>query len=334
LNLTLSVAGKTDIGLVRSGNEDTLALDHDNNLFVVCDGMGGHKAGEVASREACDIIRYSFSEMSGRLADDPVLAIPAEFPPRGALLVQSIRMANRSVYKMSRTHEDFSGMGTTVAAVAFEDDLICVAHVGDSRVYRLSPNELTPLTTDHSWVNELQQSGQFSESEAAKLVNRNVITRALGINEKVEVDFRAMRVEAGAMYVLCSDGLCGYAADDEIFAVAKPCGTDVNKIVDNLIQLANDRGGQDNVTVVAIRVESVEGGGNAPEVTPVTVGGESDEALLRENEILGAIRQAEDTVQMSGPPGGATSRKFPLALIFILFVIIAAVIIYLTAFPE
>ncbi len=199
MNLTLSVAGRTDIGLVRSGNEDALALDHDNNLFVVCDGMGGHKAGEVASREACDIIRFSFSEMAETLMQDKVLEIPADFPPRGALLVQSIRLANRSVYKMSRTHSDFSGMGTTVVAVAFEDDLICVAHVGDSRVYRLSPTELTPLTTDHSWITELQQSGQFSESEAAKMVNRNVITRALGINEKVEVDFRAMRIEPGAI---------------------------------------------------------------------------------------------------------------------------------------
>ncbi|UCD17552.1 MAG: Stp1/IreP family PP2C-type Ser/Thr phosphatase [Candidatus Zixiibacteriota bacterium] len=329
MNLSLTVSGKTDIGLVRSGNEDSLTLDFDNNLFVVCDGMGGHKAGEVASSEACDIIRFCFSDLADMLANDLQLIIPVDFPSRGLLLVQAIRLANRSVYKRSRSHSDYAGMGTTVAAVAFEDDLICIAHVGDSRVYRLTPTELIPLTTDHSWISELQQSGQFSEAEAAQIINRNVITRALGINEKVEVDFRAQRVEEGSVYILCSDGLCGYAADEEIFSVASGCDEDIHRIVNDLVQLANDRGGQDNVTVVAVRVDKIESEKKLPEVKPVTVSGESDDALQRENEILATVKKPEVISVPPASPVAYPSQRFPLVLIFAAFIIIAALIVYL-----
>ncbi len=330
MNLKLSVAGKTDVGLVREQNEDYLVLDYDNNMFVICDGMGGHKAGEVASKEACDIIRYCFADLAETLNTDPDLAIPADLPLRGALLIKSIRLANRSVYRHSRSRSELTGMGTTVAAVAFEDDLVCVAHVGDSRVYRLRPERLQPLTTDHSWVAELQKAGKLTEIEAAQAVNRNVITRALGISEKVEVDFRADRLMPGDIFILCSDGLCGFADDDEIFSAAQNCAEDVNSIVNTLIQLANDHGGQDNVTVIAVRVDSVEGSADREGVTPVTVSVEDDATFQREIEILDTLKQPDEKDTLSPDGGKAEGKRLSLFLIFIAFIIIAAFIIYLT----
>jgi len=330
LNLKLSVAGKTDVGLVREQNEDYLALDHDNNLFVVCDGMGGHKAGEVASKEACDIIRYSFTDLADTLCADPALEIPGDLPLRGSLLIKAIRLANRSVYRHSRARSDLTGMGTTVVAVAFEDDIINIAHVGDSRVYRLRPEGLHQLTSDHSWVAELQKAGKLTESEAATAVNRNVITRALGISEKVEVDFRADHLMPGDIFILCSDGLCGFADDEEIFTAAKNCAEDIDCIVNTLVRMANDHGGQDNVTVVAVRVDSLDGKTDREEISPVTVSAADAAAYEREIEILDTIKKSVEEVALQAETHEAGRKGFSLILIFILFIIIAAFIIYLT----
>jgi len=329
LILQIAAAGNTKVGLVRSQNEDFLFLDPDNDLYVVCDGMGGHKAGEVASREACNIIHYGFTELTGTLAEDSVLGLPVGLPSRGSLLVQSIRLANRSVYRHSRSHSDFSGMGTTVVAMAFQDNRVCIAHVGDSRAYRLTETSLIPLTTDHSWISELQKNGQVSEKEASQIVNRNVITRALGISERVDIDFRASKISKGDIYLLCTDGLCGFVDNEDIFAVASACSHDINKIVNQLVKLANERGGQDNVTVLAARVDAVDIDDNPEEISPVTISGESEEALFRENEILDSIKKPEEATDSLSTPVSAGSRGFPLWMLFLIFIAIAILIVYL-----
>ncbi len=328
MSLQITAAGNTNIGLVRTQNEDYLFLDPDNDLYVVCDGMGGHKAGEVASREACNIIHYSFTDLQAMLAEDVILGLPANLPSRGSLLVQAIRLANRSVYRRSRSHSDFSGMGTTVVAMAFQDKRVCIAHVGDSRAYRLTDTTLIPLTTDHSWVCELQKNGQVSEKEASQMVNRNVITRALGISERVDIDFRASRVSKGDIYILCTDGLCGFVDDEDIFSVASACGRDVNKIAAQLVKLANERGGQDNVTVLAARVDLVDSGDGPEEIAPITISGESEEALFRENEILDSFKKPSEAAEDIPSPKAAHDRAFPLWLIFLIFIAIAVAFIY------
>lgn len=329
LGLKVAVAGKTDRGLVRSGNEDNLRIDFDRNLFLVCDGMGGHLAGEVASREACEIINHCFTGLSEEILNDSVLAIPAKFPPTGDLLVKAIRIANRSIYIKSRSRSDYAGMGTTVVAAVLEDDIINIAHVGDSRAYLLNGERLVPLTMDHSWISELEQSGKYSKEEAAQLVNRNIITRALGIHETIEIDYRAYRAKPGDIYILCSDGLCGYADDNEIFAVAKNCGNDVNMIVDTLIQMANDRGGTDNVTVIAIRIDEVESSGRLEEITPVTISAEGDDTVLRENQVIESIARLEEDKQKAILKSESRTRAsgFPI-LVAILLIVIALVVIY------
>jgi len=326
LNLKVTSAGKTDVGLVRSSNEDCIWTDDELNLFLVCDGMGGHLAGEVASKEACEIIQYCFSNLTDEISHDSVLKIPATFPVRGDLLVRSIRVANRSIYIKSRSRSDYSGMGTTIVAAALQDDLINIAHVGDSRAYLFADNALVPLTTDHSWVAELEQSGQYSKQEVAMMANKNVITRALGIHETVEIDFRARRVRQNDIYIFCSDGLCGYASDEEIFTVVRECGGDVEKITDNLVQMANDRGGADNVSIVALRIDQVEGKTDLAEVAPVTVPHESDEAILRENQIVESIlKLREETREIIQTPPPKSGKGMMVAIIVVLLVIVVLI---------
>ena len=326
MNLKITSAGKTDIGLVRKTNEDSIWINEELDLYIVCDGMGGHQAGEVASKEACDVIHYCFSNLASEISGDSVLSIPADFPVRGDLLVKSIRIANRSIYIKSRSRSDYSGMGTTIVAAVLQDDIINIAHVGDSRAYLFSNNNLFPLTMDHSWVAELEQSGQYTRQEVAKMANKNVITRALGIHETVEIDLRARRVKPGDIYIMCSDGLCGYASDDEIYSVVRECNGDVDMITENLVQMANDHGGVDNVTVAAIRIEKVEGTSDIPELDPVTVSVEGDEAVLRENQIVESIvklRQNTEVIEQKPQP---QSNKGFYALIFFIIIVIGYIL--------
>ena len=331
LSLRLSFAGKTDKGLVRAGNEDFYKIVEDNDLFVVCDGMGGHQAGEVASRDACETIAYCFTELSEQILTNPTLTIEHTLPRQGDLLVRAIRIANRSIYLRSRSNSELTGMGTTIVTATFENDLIQIAHVGDSRAYLMAGNALTRMTTDHSWVSEMQNAGQLTEEQATELVARNVITRALGVNDRVEIDYRAHPVKAGEIYILCSDGLCGYADDEEIYAAAAGCRGDVEAIVDNLVELANDHGGQDNVTVVAVKIEDVETAADHKPVEPLTIPKESDEALLAENDIVNSILSLRQQEEEAQPKKKAKTGRLTLTLIFLLFVIIAAIFIYFTS---
>jgi len=329
VSLIHKVAGKTDLGLVRPGNEDYLHLDEENAVYAVCDGMGGHQAGEVASMAASETIRTLFNHFRNDLADDPRLSIGQTLPNSGDLLLKSIRMANRHVYTRAATDPAFAGMGTTVVSVAFEGDMMSVAHVGDSRAYRLELKKLQPLTKDHSWVSEMQENQQVSEEDALSVIGKNVITRALGVRENVEIDYRLIKVKPGDIIILCSDGLCGFADDDEIFGAVDRVRTDIKRIVDDLVQMANDRGGADNVTVIAIEVKQVDAS-QIPEMETFTLPGESQELLQVEDEWLAKVAafEAEHPQQRSQAPSGKSSSKLLLTLIFVAFVIVACAFIY------
>ncbi len=329
MNLKLTYAGKTDIGLVRSGNEDSFKIDGDRNLFIVCDGMGGHQAGEVASTDACETITYCFSEMASDINESEILNLGVDLPPAADLLVKTIRIANRSIYKRSRSNSGLTGMGTTIVAAVFEDDFIHIAHVGDSRAYLLTDNALTRLTIDHSWISEVQAAGQMSEQKASELVAKNVITRALGVNEKTEIDIRSSKVEVGKIYIFCSDGLCGFADDEEILQVAMQANKDVGEIAKNLIRLANDHGGQDNVTVVAIRVDEIGGKTDRPPMEPITIPKESDEALMAENKIIETLAELRQQSREEAVKEKPKSGRFSLILLFILFIVVAVIFILL-----
>lgn len=323
------VVGKTDQGLVRLGNEDYLHLDEKNAVYAVCDGMGGHQAGEIASMTASETIRTLFDHFRNDLLNDSRLSLDRTLLPSGELLLKSIRLANREIYTKAATDPALTGMGTTIVAVAFEGDVMSVAHVGDSRAYRLDAKKLQPLTKDHSWVSEMQQNHQLSEEEALSVVGKNVITRALGVRENVEIDYRLMKVKPGDIYILCSDGLSGFADDEDIFAVVDKVRSDVKRIVDDLVQLANDRGGADNVTVVVIEIKQVDSP-QIPEVEVFTLPEESQELMAAEDEWLTKVTafKAERSQRQQKSQAGSSLNKFLLTVIFVVFVVLAGAFIY------
>jgi len=328
------VVGRTDVGLVRSGNEDCLHIDRENNVLAVCDGMGGHRAGEVASHSASQTIRTTFTHLHDELLADPDLDLDIILPPSGELLLKAIRLANREIHNRSVADPALSGMGTTVVAVALEDDYMSIAHVGDSRAYRLEKRRIAPLTTDHSWVAEMRQKNLIGPDEAANAVGKNVITRALGVRENVEIDYRLINVNPGDVFILCSDGLCGFADDHEIYDVAERANGDLKRMVDDLIQMANDRGGADNVTVVAFSIEETAPS-DYDEMSVFTLDAETPESLAVEDGWLQRIENYRREAPADSTDSQAASEDSPnkllLSIIFAAFVVIAAAIVYLSA---
>jgi len=332
VGLVCKVAGRTDKGLVRQGNEDTLFLDSEHNVYAVCDGMGGAQAGEVASMTASQILGVSFDHFQKELFGDPSLKIDFLLPQSGDILIKSIRLANREIHNMAQSDVTLSGMGTTVVAVALESDLMSIAHVGDSRAYRITERNLVPLTVDHSWVQELQDSQGIRLSEAEVSVGRNVITRALGVRKDVEVDYRLVKVRPGEKFLLCSDGLCGYADDEEIFDVVKRAEGDIEKIADLLVKSANERGGMDNVTVIVLEIVEVEDS-NVNPVDMMTLPSEDSQLLGAEDIWLAKIKEKRQHLESSGgdEENHSSAKKSTVIAIFAGFLIIVIVIIYLMA---
>jgi len=325
--LKVKAVGRSDRGLVRQGNEDFLLLDDANCLYLVCDGMGGHQAGEVASMTAAETIGLTFSRFSTNIGNDSQLKLERTLPERGDLLVKAIRLANRAIQAKAKENSDLTGMGTTVVAAAIEADIMSIAHVGDSRIYRLNERMLEPLTTDHSWITEVQNTQNISREEASSFIGKNIITRALGVRPTVDVDYRVTKLQAGEIYILCTDGLCGFADDDEIFRVADKYRANLNELVDNLIQMANDRGGSDNVTVAALRILDVTPS-PLPELDPITLPSESQALTEIEDLWVQQLAQTAKSVPEHQAVPGKPNR-FMLISLFVAFAIIAVLIVYL-----
>jgi serine/threonine protein phosphatase PrpC len=282
--MNIQSAGKTDIGLVRKLNEDSISLREDKRLYIVCDGMGGHNAGEVASSTACELVSDLHCNFYNQLLNDERLRLPRMLPPSTDVLTKSVRIANHCIYKKALADPALSGMGTTIVAIAIEEDIVTVLHVGDSRIYRYYEGELTPLTIDHSWAAELEQTEKITAEEAQKLVNRNVITRALGVKDSVSIDVAVRKVVENDTYILCSDGLCGLVDDDSIRRVISSAKGDVGKTASLLVQLANERGGSDNVSVAAVKITGRINPSRLPELETITIDAEPEEYFAAEEE--------------------------------------------------
>ena len=241
------VSAKTDIGMKRSSNQDSFnygQLDGGAVTWaVVCDGMGGMAAGNVASTTAVEVISNSFeNNLSPKSSASAVRN----------LLKSSIESANARVYGMSMEDTELHGMGTTVVAVVVIKGVAYIAHAGDSRVYLYSNNKLTQLTTDHSVVQTLVEKGQLTEEEAKNHPNKNVITRALGVASYIDIDFEELEVAQGDSLLLCTDGLTN-CIDDELIKLASS-DNDFETLAERLVELANQNGGYDNITAVAVKV--------------------------------------------------------------------------------
>jgi PPM family protein phosphatase len=245
--MKVTCAAITDVGRVRELNEDNYFASDEEAFFLVADGMGGHAAGEVASDLAVKIISSHLSEQLAR----------EDQPDPQVLLDQAIQEANTRIFAEAGYNPDKKGMGTTVVVALVRDGSVCIGHVGDSRAYVVRDEEIRCLTADHSWVNFQVMMGNMTEEQAKYHPLKNIITKALGIQEDVEVEFGTFPLKNGDYILLCSDGLTGMILDEDIVhLVHKYAPTDLDAAVEALAEEALDNGGEDNVTVVLVRYES------------------------------------------------------------------------------
>jgi serine/threonine protein phosphatase PrpC len=246
---------RSDVGRKRKGNEDALFLNPEQKLFVVADGMGGHAAGEVASQVAVDAINEFVTLTGGNEEITWPFGLDESISYEGNRLKTAIRHANRRVLEATRESAEYEGMATTVAAVLVDGDTAHLAHVGDSRIYLWSGGAFSQLTSDHSWVNEQIQSGVISPEQARSHPLRNVVTRALGGRSDLLVDIQSRRMSAGDVLLLCSDGLTTMIGDEDIARILGEAEGDVARAAAALVDEANERGGEDNITVVLLKFE-------------------------------------------------------------------------------
>ena len=252
----LEFAALSDIGLIRSVNEDAIAIRPEYGLAILADGMGGHNAGEVASHMAVEVIQQSLTARMQHAVADSISDFSDYLP---AWVGDAIELANTYIHEASHYEPDCSGMGTTIVVALHYRGRLTVAHVGDSRAYRLRQQRLEQLTRDHSWLQEQIDAGLISPEMARISSNKNLITRALGIAPYVEVEVHEYASQAGDIILLCSDGVNDMLSDQAMCGVLSRCGQALQAACKKLIQLANDSGGRDNASVILIKVQDDDG---------------------------------------------------------------------------
>jgi protein phosphatase len=246
LDRALEIVTVTHPGMVRSHNEDAVVADAARGFAVLADGMGGYNAGEVASGIAVNLISEGLRaglDAGGRGQMD-----------MGALLREQAVKANGVIYHTAQSQPQCAGMGTTLVMALFHDNRIFTAHVGDSRLYRLRGEELAQITRDHSLLQDQIDSGMITPEAARLSHNRNLVTRALGVDPQVDVALGEHEVRPGDIYLLCSDGLNDMVEDEDIRLTLTVMGPNLPLAAEQLIQMANDNGGRDNISVILVKV--------------------------------------------------------------------------------
>jgi serine/threonine protein phosphatase PrpC len=253
--LKIRYAAASDCGRVRKKNEDAFLADPGLGFFAVADGMGGHAAGEIASHLALDTLRKSIAESKQNRETEFSPNQTALLSPPSTLLVNGIRLANQAVFQFSQEKEEYRGMGTTVVALFFSDSSSVVSHVGDSRLYRIRGGRIDQVTEDHSLVWKQYREGYLSKEALSSSPLKNIVTRALGMNPMVDVDVQEIDLQKGDLLVLCSDGLSDLVQDEELMRAIRSVPGDLDQACRDLTQLANQRGGKDNITTLIIQIE-------------------------------------------------------------------------------
>jgi serine/threonine protein phosphatase PrpC len=250
--LTITSFGATDVGRKRSSNEDAFLVDDALGLYVVADGMGGHAAGEVASQEAVETI-YGMVKQGLRALPQIVGTLTNEHARSACRLLEgAVQAATYMVFALAELDRDKSGMGTTISALLFLGEYAVTAQVGDSRIYQVREGQVMQMTEDHTLISWQLKQGLITPEEARRSPHRNVITRAVGNRDYVEVDTGLIALMPGDRFLLCSDGLHGYLREDEISIVTF---LDAEEAVGRFIEMANERGGKDNITAVLVDVK-------------------------------------------------------------------------------
>ena len=253
LSRALEIATNSDKGMVRSTNEDAVLANPVGGFVILADGMGGYNAGEVASGMATTLIG---SELEKAFAVGEPWRNETDGRLRAhAVLEAEIARANGAIYQAAQSQPQYAGMGTTLVMAVFHDDKATVAHIGDSRLYRLRGGELSQVTRDHSLLQEQIDSGLITAEQARHSQNKNLVTRALGVDPSVEPEIHDYDVQPGDIYLLCSDGLNDMVEDDEIGMTLQMLSANLELCAMQLVQMANDNGGRDNVSVILVRVK-------------------------------------------------------------------------------
>ncbi len=245
--------GQTDVGRRRKLNEDNFLVDTETNLFSVCDGMGGHNAGEVASKMAIETLE-SFIQKSHREKEITwPYGLDVNLSFDGNRLKTALKLANKKVYKAADNREEYTGMGTTAVAALVTDAVLTVGSAGDSRCYLIRDGKLSQLTKDDSWVSAAWAEGILNADEIERHPLKNVITKAVGAKETIEIEVVEHTFQAGDVALICSDGLHSMIPDEQIIAAVTPFPPTLQEAATKLIDAANEAGGKDNVSVVLVR---------------------------------------------------------------------------------
>jgi protein phosphatase len=249
--LAVKVAGRTDVGCVRANNEDNFGYDSRYGIFVVCDGMGGQAAGEVASKMGVDILLDYFRKLGAAKKDPAAGGQPAS----GAeSLASAIQLANRTIFHAGQEQNERGGMGSTIVAAVVRGNSLAIGHVGDSRIYLVRQGTIQQLTQDHSLVMEQVRRGYITLEQAQKSEMQNIILRALGSEEFVEADVEDLVVLPGDLLLMTSDGLTRHLEDEEILAIVQRA-SDLEQACNALVETAKERGGDDNITCLLVGME-------------------------------------------------------------------------------
>lgn len=246
------IHGQTDVGSVRDHNEDAIGIEENIALVVLADGMGGHRGGEMASAITVSTILDYVTEKAktlktGETDDD------TGYSAESIIVHEAVTLANKNVHDSSEANAQYRGMGTTVVVVLFYDNRFTVAHVGDSRLYRLRDGELEQITRDHSLMQELIDRGFYTPEQARNSLNKNLVTRAIGIDKNVQIDIQEDIAMTDDVYLLCSDGVSDMIEDDPIKNAMLDNINDLEKAASEIIRLANEAGGKDNISALLVK---------------------------------------------------------------------------------
>ena len=244
----IKVVRLTDVGLLRDHNEDAVASDLSIGLLVLADGMGGYRAGEVASEIAVLTLTAEITEAMRK--HDAKNKLLVGYLPESQMLLDAVANANAAIYQISEEQPQCAGMGTTLVVAIFANNKLVVGHIGDSRMYRLRGETLTQITEDHSLLQEQLNSGLITPEQAKVSNNKNLVTRALGIDPEVELELQEFDVEVNDLYLMCSDGLSDLVEDDAILKILLDANGNIEFAASQLVQAANEQGGKDNISVV------------------------------------------------------------------------------------
>lgn len=249
----IKVVRLTDVGMLRDHNEDAIASDLSIGLLVLADGMGGYKAGEVASEIAVLMVAAEITELMQDKSS--LVKVVPDLLLESHMLMDAVAKTNAVIYQISQDQPQCAGMGTTLVASIFTDNKLVVGHIGDSRMYRLRGETLTQLTEDHSVIQEQINAGLLTREQALLSNHKNLVTRALGVDPEVELELQEFEVEVGDIYLLCSDGLTDLVNDTELTKVLLEANGNISSAANKLIRVANENGGTDNISVIIAKIK-------------------------------------------------------------------------------